>query len=208
MKEAIRTFIIEKAKAVFEAKGYSGTTIEDIAAAAEVSKPTLYNYFSGKDDIFRAAVEAVNTELNELIKPILADDKPFPQRLKQLVSSLLTHVSANRGILKMVVYESRMFIEALEKMDSEGFERLMDGKRERISVMKNFIEIGRQAGSIRDDIPVDMLAYFLGGIIGEYALGHIMIDEKTAAIDLEVYIDSIMTILSKGIFKESTGETS
>ncbi len=205
MKEAVRNFIIEKARTIFGQKGYSATTIEEIAAAAAVSKPTLYNYFSGKDDIFRAVVDASNSEINELIKPILTEKKPFPQRLKSLIATLLDHISANRGILKIVFYESRMFFEAFEKEDSGVFKRLMERKKERVKVMKDFIETGRQEGCIRSDIPVEMMAYFVTGIIGEYALGHIMSEEQSAGFDLEFFTDSIMGILTDGIFKDSTG---
>ncbi len=44
--------IIEAAKKVFTAKGYLKATMDDIALAAEVTKPTIYLYFKAKDDLF------------------------------------------------------------------------------------------------------------------------------------------------------------
>lgn len=44
--------IIEAAKKVFAAKGYLKATMDDIALAAEVTKPTIYLYFKAKDDLF------------------------------------------------------------------------------------------------------------------------------------------------------------
>jgi AcrR family transcriptional regulator len=50
--------ILEAALAVFGEQGYAGTRLDDVARRAGVSKGTLYLYFSSKEDLFRAMVEA------------------------------------------------------------------------------------------------------------------------------------------------------
>ncbi len=44
---------------VFAAQGYRGTSMADLARAAGVSRPALYQYFENRSDIFRAAFDAV-----------------------------------------------------------------------------------------------------------------------------------------------------
>jgi len=44
--------ILEAAKKIFASKGYLKTTMDEIALAAEVTKPTIYLYFKAKDDLF------------------------------------------------------------------------------------------------------------------------------------------------------------
>ena len=46
--------ILDAALAVFAATGYSGASMDAIAAGAEVSKPTLYQYFGSKEQLFAA----------------------------------------------------------------------------------------------------------------------------------------------------------
>jgi AcrR family transcriptional regulator len=53
-----RARIVEGAKAVFEARGYEGARIEDIASEAGVAVPTVYKVFSNKRNLLRASVEA------------------------------------------------------------------------------------------------------------------------------------------------------
>jgi AcrR family transcriptional regulator len=53
-----RTRIVEGAKAVFEARGYEGARIEDIAKEAGVAVPTVYKVFTNKSNLLKAAVEA------------------------------------------------------------------------------------------------------------------------------------------------------
>lgn len=43
--------ILEAARALFVARGYDGTTLEEIADAANLSRRTLFHYFRSKDDI-------------------------------------------------------------------------------------------------------------------------------------------------------------
>jgi AcrR family transcriptional regulator len=46
--------ILDAALTVFAAAGYSGTTMDAVAAEAGVTKPTLYSYFPSKDVLFQA----------------------------------------------------------------------------------------------------------------------------------------------------------
>jgi AcrR family transcriptional regulator len=51
-KIATRLAIARAAMALFEERGYDGTTVDDIAAAANVSRRTFFRYFAGKDEVF------------------------------------------------------------------------------------------------------------------------------------------------------------
>ena len=48
---AKRSEVVRKAAELFDAAGYHNTGVADIAAAAGISKPTLYHYFASKDEI-------------------------------------------------------------------------------------------------------------------------------------------------------------
>jgi len=51
-----RRAILDAARQAFLAKGYSGASMEAIAEAAPVSKPTLYSHFGGKHELFVAVI--------------------------------------------------------------------------------------------------------------------------------------------------------
>lgn len=71
--ERSRERLIEAAREVFGRLGYEATRVDDIVAEADVSHGTLYRYFSGKEDIFRAlarpAVDDMLVLLEELPEP-------------------------------------------------------------------------------------------------------------------------------------------
>jgi AcrR family transcriptional regulator len=58
---ATRLRIIEAAHAEFEARGYEGTRIEDVAARAGVAVPTVYKAFTNKRNLLTAAVTRAMT---------------------------------------------------------------------------------------------------------------------------------------------------
>ncbi|EGD53865.1 tetr family transcriptional regulator [Gordonia neofelifaecis NRRL B-59395] len=58
-KRNSRAHFLSIAAELFAERGYRGTTIDDIAAAAGASRATLYSYFPGKDAIVKAIVTQV-----------------------------------------------------------------------------------------------------------------------------------------------------
>jgi AcrR family transcriptional regulator len=68
--------ILEAASQLFRTQGYDAVRIEDIAAAAEVSAGTCYNYFSTKGDLLLAIVSMEVEEVIEAGRPLV--DTPPP----------------------------------------------------------------------------------------------------------------------------------
>ncbi|WP_461188595.1 TetR/AcrR family transcriptional regulator [Arthrobacter sp. Z4-13] len=50
-RAVVRSLIAQTAMAVFAEKGYDETTVDEVAAAAGVSRRTLFNYFKSKEDL-------------------------------------------------------------------------------------------------------------------------------------------------------------
>lgn len=77
-----RDEILAAAVQVFGRFGYRKTSVQDIAQAAGLSKPGLYLHFSGKDELFSAAMEKYLSEaLVEVRKRLEADEDPLHERL-------------------------------------------------------------------------------------------------------------------------------
>jgi AcrR family transcriptional regulator len=72
---AKRRQIIAGAQAIFFAQGFDAASMGDIARAASVSKGTLYTYFEGKDELFRAIVEIESVRQAETIFELNAADR-------------------------------------------------------------------------------------------------------------------------------------
>jgi len=78
-----RAAILNVAKRLFTTQGFDGTSMDAIAAAAGVSKLTVYSHFQDKERLFAAAVECVCAE--QMPAEIFMADLKGPIR-KQLVT--------------------------------------------------------------------------------------------------------------------------
>lgn len=60
--EATRRAVLAAARAAFGRKGYTQTSVDEIAAAARVTKGAVYHHFAGKEALFRAVYAEVEAE--------------------------------------------------------------------------------------------------------------------------------------------------
>ena len=77
--------IIETAGELFIAQGYQTTTVDAIAEAAEISKPTFFNYFSTKHAVLQSMVERMDNEFIASIDSELKKPSSTEQRLCHLM---------------------------------------------------------------------------------------------------------------------------
>jgi AcrR family transcriptional regulator len=78
-----RARILEGAMKTFLAYGYERTTMDDIAKAAEMSRPALYLLFRNKADIFRAIGSMLLGRSLQQANMILSGNGPLGERMMQ-----------------------------------------------------------------------------------------------------------------------------
>jgi TetR/AcrR family transcriptional repressor of mexJK operon len=81
--------ILDAAADLFLSEGLDSTSMDDIAAAAGVSKQTVYSHFRSKEELFRACVLA-KVEGYELDAAALADDAALDAVLRHIGRQYLT----------------------------------------------------------------------------------------------------------------------
>lgn len=87
-----RERILDAALTLFRAAGYDAVRTEDIAAAAEVSVGTLYNYFENKGDLLLALVTIEVDEVLEQGAPLVANPpRDVALALNQLIGGYYRH---------------------------------------------------------------------------------------------------------------------
>jgi len=71
-----RTDVIDAAIRLFARKGFVDASISDVAVEAEVVVTAVYYHFSGKEELFSAAVHRVFDSISEVVARARADDVP------------------------------------------------------------------------------------------------------------------------------------
>lgn len=83
-----REQIVTVGSAVFTARGYQGTSLEDIAASVGVTRPLIYRYFRDKDELYREIMRRARAELDATL---IAAVDPTASAQDQLHSGLAAY---------------------------------------------------------------------------------------------------------------------
>lgn len=65
--EATRKALLDAATALFFARGFGRTALEDVAAAAQVTRGAVYYHFANKQQLFEAVLEALETQAKQRV---------------------------------------------------------------------------------------------------------------------------------------------
>ena len=86
-----REQLLDVGRALFAEKGFDGTSIEEIAARAGVSKPVVYEHFGGKEGLYAVVVDREMSDLLDRLTEALADGHPR-QLVERAALALLTYI--------------------------------------------------------------------------------------------------------------------
>ncbi|MEM7594144.1 MAG: TetR/AcrR family transcriptional regulator [Cyanobacteria bacterium P01_A01_bin.83] len=86
--------IIQQAAAVFNQKGYAGSSIADIMQATGLKKGGIYNHFQSKDELAVAAFDYAVSVMSQHVWSAVQTKSNAVERLQALVSSYLAYVEA------------------------------------------------------------------------------------------------------------------
>lgn len=101
-KMKCRAKILKASRRLFKAKGFEDTMIEDVAAKAEVSKATLYNYFPNKESLLAGTAEEEAEVFCSYVEKELANedlDAKIRKALTFLVFDSIPFIGVTRRIL-------------------------------------------------------------------------------------------------------------
>lgn len=98
--------ILEAAKTVFIRKGFDGASMEDIAAEAEITRPSLNYYFRTKEKLFSAIFKDVISSFLPRVENIALGEKPVFKRIEGIVEIYTEMLFKNPGILTFMMNES------------------------------------------------------------------------------------------------------
>jgi AcrR family transcriptional regulator len=147
--DRMRERIIVNAEQLFFSRGFSGATMDQVAAELGISKKTLYQYFDSKHQLLYAVISRLMAESERCINTLMGDQKlDYFQKLAGLVEHIAKRTS---GI-------SRDFMQDLQKSAPDMWGEISEFRRRKI--YHNFglmIRRGIKTGMIRQDIDPELL---------------------------------------------------
>jgi AcrR family transcriptional regulator len=100
-----REQLIEIARSLFAERGFEGTSVEEIAARAGVSKPIVYEHFGGKEGLYAVVVDREVRQLLDSMRSSLTGGHPR-ELLEQAAMSLLGYVEESSEGFRILVRDS------------------------------------------------------------------------------------------------------
>jgi AcrR family transcriptional regulator len=100
--DARRSAILHAAQDVFAGRGYHGSSIDEIAQAAGISKALIYEHFPSKKDLHVSLLDMHVQELFDRLAANAATQEPGDVRLRNGLDAFLSWVEEQRGAFRMV----------------------------------------------------------------------------------------------------------
>ncbi|MFI0424194.1 TetR family transcriptional regulator [Spongiactinospora sp. 9N601] len=100
-----REQLIAVSRALFAEKGFDGTSVEEIAAHAQVSKPVVYEHFGGKEGIYAVVVDREMQRLLTMITEALSASHPLA-KLERAALALLHYIEESSEGFRILVRDS------------------------------------------------------------------------------------------------------
>jgi len=97
-----RAQLLDAANEVFTSKGYHAAAMDDIAEAAGVSKPVLYQHFPSKLDLYLALLDSSCERLVEIVTEALASTDYNADRVVATMGAFYEFVSSSAGEFRFV----------------------------------------------------------------------------------------------------------
>ena len=101
-----REQLIQVARRLFAEKGVEGTSVEEIAATAEVSKPVVYEHFGGKEGLYAVVVDREVGYLLAEMEIALTHGERSRELIEQAVLALLDYVETHTDGFRILVRDS------------------------------------------------------------------------------------------------------
>ncbi|ROO82715.1 TetR family transcriptional regulator [Actinocorallia herbida] len=91
---------------LFAVRGFDGTSVEEIAARAGVSKPVVYEHFGGKEGLYAVVVDREMERLQSLVTTALATEAGYRRKLELAALALLEYIEESTAGFRILVRDS------------------------------------------------------------------------------------------------------
>ena len=102
-----RDDILDAAAQVFRAKGFHGASMQDVAAAVNLQKGSLYHHVTSKQEILLALLERALSMLTERIGAVSSQKLPADEKLRMMMRTYLASLSESPDLSSVLLFEHR-----------------------------------------------------------------------------------------------------
>lgn len=156
-----RQIIMREAEKLFTSRRFHEVTLDEVAASAHVGKGTIYRYFKDKDDLFFQVATSGFDEICSVMQTRVPGEGTFIEKLTRACREIGGFFGARRQMMRMMQGEAGRMQSARGQLRKEW-----NARREHLlKLVANIFEEGMAQGVVRTDIPAEVMAGFLLGML-------------------------------------------
>lgn len=159
--------ILQVSEKLFAERGFEGTSVRDIATAANINVAMISYYFGSKEKLLEAMVlyriEALTLQLENLYQ----EDISPVEKVNQLVAFYIRRIYANQAIHMILHFELSV---KKRQFNTDEFSKV---KKQNIILIENIIAEGQEQGVFHSNINVALIQPMIVG-----SLIHILISKS------------------------------
>jgi len=101
-----REQLLDIGRRLFAERGFEGTSIEEVAAQAGVSKPVVYEHFGGKEGLYAVVVDREVERLLTMTTGLLLDGANTREKFEAAAAALFRYIDENADGFRILVRDS------------------------------------------------------------------------------------------------------
>ncbi len=187
--------ILKAAVDLISERGFERTTVDEIAARANVGKGTIYLYFKNKEEIFIAILENGIQAIMKRMNEILNESGDFRHRLEALLKEHLQFAEDHRKFYKVFIKE-RLNMKLIA--DKAAQDRIMEKHQKMQEQLTQFLQIGIDQNQLRNGDP-EIFAFVFSGIISHFCF-HWLTERENDSLVNQVPV--ILDLFYNGVGKK------
>jgi AcrR family transcriptional regulator len=157
---ATRGQLIEVATSLFADRGYEGTSIEAVLAAAGVSRGALYHHFAGKEALFKAVLQALNERVTEEVTEAIRD-------CTDPVDAMHTGALAWIDLAGDPVIQRVMLVDAVSVLGREQWQAMDEGRT--VGATREMLQAVSDSGRLPREL-IEPFSYMIVAALDEAAM--------------------------------------
>jgi TetR/AcrR family transcriptional regulator, fatty acid metabolism regulator protein len=165
--EETKKRLMETATALFREKGFHNVTVDEIIEKADSSKGGFYNHFSTKEELLFRMTDLLDESYRSYLGQLSGRENPI-DKITGFSEYIFTKLSAEIGLeFLSIIYSAQIRDPAFPNFS-------ITPQRTYYQALEGFIEEGKSAGEIRENVPTDliirMITTGIRGVIYDWCL--------------------------------------
>jgi AcrR family transcriptional regulator len=184
-----KRIILEQALELFADRGFHGVSVAEIASAASITKPVLYDHFSSKQDLYIQVSRGIRERLLAAGRAVTQPPRSLAERIRAGVEAFFVFAEENPAAIRILLSPPR---------DEKKLYRAIQAIQEEatISIMKMLFALGLRVPDNEADarqlrIQVEFIKQGLHAL-GEWRTCH-------AATPRDLVVDAISRLIRAGL---------